>query len=90
MASPEAPKPASSGAAGQHKVGGILFARNNVPYYQRYYQKAFANHVRLWNVHPRSQWYMKPYLALFYTTMGATLYMCGRKALGYNTWFSEN
>lgn len=28
----------------------MTFARNNVPYYQRYYQKAYQNHVRVWQI----------------------------------------
>jgi hypothetical protein len=92
MASPtDAAKSAAdaASAAAQRKTGGIVFARNNVPNLQRMYQRAYAQHVRIWNIHPRSRFYMRTYLTLFYSTMGATLYMCGRKAMGYNTWFSS-
>ncbi|PKS11639.1 hypothetical protein jhhlp_001790 [Lomentospora prolificans] len=38
---------------------------------------------------PRSRWYMTPFLFVLWGTFGASVYAMGRKAAGYNTWFSS-
>jgi hypothetical protein len=69
---------------------GFVDAKNKVPEYQRYYQQAYKNHTRVWNIHPRSRMLMVPYQILLWGTFGATMYSAGRKILGYNTWFGKN
>ncbi|KAI1097034.1 hypothetical protein F5B19DRAFT_488236 [Rostrohypoxylon terebratum] len=68
----------------------LVDAPNRVPEKQRYYQQAYAQHTRIWKIAPRSNYYLIPYYTLLWGTMGASLYMVGRKALGYNTWFGKN
>ncbi|KAI1436049.1 hypothetical protein GGR50DRAFT_693611 [Xylaria sp. CBS 124048] len=65
-------------------------APNKVPENQRYYQHAYKQHTRLWQIHPRSQMLLIPYQILLWGTFGASMYMMGRKILGYNTWFGKN
>ncbi|KAI0515359.1 hypothetical protein F5B22DRAFT_646634 [Xylaria bambusicola] len=67
----------------------MVNAPNKVPQYQRFYQQAYKQHTRLWQIHPRSNMLMVPYQVLLWGTLGASLYMMGRKVLGYNTWFGK-
>ncbi|CAI4212165.1 unnamed protein product [Parascedosporium putredinis] len=53
----------------------LVNRKNNVPDLQRMYQAAYAQHTRIWKINPRA---------------AASLYGMGRKAAGYNTWFSSN
>ncbi|KAK6849921.1 hypothetical protein PG995_013754 [Apiospora arundinis] len=45
---------------------------------------------RLWRIGTRSNVMFLPYQAVLWGTFSATLYMMGRKAAGYNTWFGKN
>jgi hypothetical protein len=69
---------------------GLVDAKNNVPEAQRFYQAAYKAHTRVWQINPRSRFYMVPYTMIMWGTFGATMYACGRKVLGYNTWFGKN
>ncbi|KAI0909455.1 hypothetical protein F4823DRAFT_428078 [Ustulina deusta] len=68
---------------------GLVDAPNKVPQYQRFYQQAYKQHTRLWQINPRSPKLMVPYTVLLWGTLGASLYMMGRKVFGYNTWFGK-
>ncbi|KAK7753114.1 hypothetical protein SLS62_004845 [Diatrype stigma] len=57
---------------------GLVDAPNKVPEHQRFYQHQYKQHVRLWKI-VRAHDVPRP-----------TLYMMGRKAAGYNTWFGKN
>lgn len=69
---------------------GMVDAKNKVPQMQRYYQQAYRNHTRLWEIHPRSQFLIIPYKILLWGSAGAALYMAGRKVAGHNTWFGKD
>ncbi|RDA89917.1 hypothetical protein CP533_6212 [Ophiocordyceps camponoti-saundersi (nom. inval.)] len=69
---------------------GMIDKKNTVPDHQRFYQRAYKQHVRLWLINPRSRYYMVPYLIMLWGGFGATLYAAGRKVCGYNTWFGKN
>ncbi|EGS17455.1 uncharacterized protein CTHT_0067820 [Thermochaetoides thermophila DSM 1495] len=62
---------------------------NRVPELQRYYQAAYKNHVRLWQINPRSKYYLTPYYIILWGTTAATFYAMGRRIFGHNTWFSD-
>ncbi|KAI0471908.1 hypothetical protein GGR56DRAFT_656074 [Xylariaceae sp. FL0804] len=68
---------------------GIYDNRNRVIEHQKYYQKAYKNHVRIWNIHPRSKYYMIPYYIGVAGSTLSTFWMLGRKVLGHNTWWGE-
>ncbi|KAI1485968.1 hypothetical protein F5X96DRAFT_674124 [Biscogniauxia mediterranea] len=68
----------------------LIDAPNRVPEYQRMYQRAYKQHTRIWQINPRGAKLLIPYQIALWGTFGATLYMCGRKVLGYNTWFGKN
>ncbi|KAJ3526047.1 hypothetical protein NM208_g11370 [Fusarium decemcellulare] len=65
---------------------GFLDAKNPVPHYQRFYQNAYNNHIR---VTPRSRVLLTPYVLVLWGTFGVTLYGAGRKVLGYNSYFGS-
>ncbi|KAI0433380.1 hypothetical protein F5Y09DRAFT_299321 [Xylaria sp. FL1042] len=67
----------------------FINAPNKVPQHQRTYQQAYKQHTRLWQIGKRSNMLMVPYQILLWGTFGASLYMMGRKVLGYNTWFGK-
>ncbi|KAK8100359.1 bacteriophage N adsorption protein A c-term domain-containing protein [Apiospora kogelbergensis] len=69
---------------------GMVDAPNRVPEHQKFYQSAYKQHTRLWRIGTRSSIMFLPYQAALWGTFGATLYMMGRKAAGYNTWFGKN
>ncbi|KAI1468676.1 uncharacterized protein F4812DRAFT_458205 [Daldinia caldariorum] len=69
---------------------GLVNAPNKVPEQQRFYQRAYKQHVRLWRISPRSPYLLVPYNILLWGTGAATMYMMGRKILGYNTWFGKS
>ncbi|RYO84584.1 hypothetical protein DL766_010550 [Monosporascus sp. MC13-8B] len=68
---------------------GMVNAPNTVPQKQRFYQDQFRQHIRLWKISPRSNVMILPYQILLWGTFGSTMYMMGRKVLGYNTWFGK-
>ncbi|GAW16799.1 hypothetical protein EKO27_g8813 [Xylaria grammica] len=68
---------------------GLVDAPNKVPEHQRFYQQAYKQHTRLWQINPRSSKLMVPYTILLWGTLGASMYMMGRKVFGYNTWFGK-
>ncbi|RYC57466.1 hypothetical protein CHU98_g8734 [Xylaria longipes] len=86
---------------------GMLDAPNKVPEHQRFYQQAYKQHTRIWQINPRSPKILVPYQILLFGTLGgslpttsipiapfsddciASMYMMGRKILGYNTWFGK-
>ncbi|KAI1326892.1 hypothetical protein F5Y16DRAFT_400008 [Xylariaceae sp. FL0255] len=70
-------------------IHSLVDAPNKVPQYQRFYQKAYNQHTRIWQIHPRSPYLMVPYQIALWGTFGASMYMMGRKILGYNTWFGK-
>ncbi|XXH00418.1 hypothetical protein Hte_006762 [Hypoxylon texense] len=69
---------------------GLVNAPNKVPQHQRFYQQAYNQHTRIWKINPRSNMLLMPYYVLLWGTFGASMYMMGRKILGYNTWFGKN
>ncbi|KAI0834187.1 hypothetical protein F5Y06DRAFT_279631 [Hypoxylon sp. FL0890] len=69
---------------------GLVNAPNKVPQHQRFYQQAYRQHTRLWKINPRSNYLLIPYQILLVGTFGASMYMMGRKILGYNTWFGKS
>ncbi|EGR46464.1 uncharacterized protein TRIREDRAFT_80441 [Trichoderma reesei QM6a] len=69
---------------------GLIDAKNKVPEYQRFYQAAYKAHTRLWKIHPRSRWYMGPYLVALWGGFGASIYAASRKVAGHNTWFGKD
>ncbi|KAI1648606.1 hypothetical protein F4815DRAFT_443429 [Daldinia loculata] len=68
----------------------LINAPNKVPQHQRFYQQAYRQHIRIWRINPRSPYLLVPYQVLIWGSFGATMYMMGRKILGYNTWFDKN
>ncbi|KAL1900275.1 hypothetical protein Sste5346_002586 [Sporothrix stenoceras] len=64
---------------------GIFNAPNKVPQHQRAYQAAYRQHIRIWNISPRSRVMLVPYTILLTGTLGAGLYGMGRKVLGYGS-----
>lgn len=52
---------------------------NNVIEMQKLYQSSTKP---LWMRHPRSKFYVYPYWALFWASMGVSLYYTGRAVLG--------
>ncbi|KAK1240657.1 hypothetical protein MKX07_004685 [Trichoderma sp. CBMAI-0711] len=68
----------------------LIDAKNKVPEYQRFYQAAYKAHTRLWKIHPRSRWYMGPYLVALWGGFGASIYAASRKVAGHNTWFGKD
>ncbi|KAI3330960.1 hypothetical protein F4824DRAFT_504610 [Ustulina deusta] len=82
-----APSPAWFENANERR--SLVDAPNKVPQYQRFYQQAYKQHTRLWQINPRSPKLMVPYTVLLWGTLGASLYMMGRKVFGYNTWFGK-
>ncbi|KAI0117066.1 hypothetical protein F4814DRAFT_448069 [Daldinia grandis] len=74
-------------------VNGLILlvnAPNKVPQHQRFYQQAYKEHTRVWKINPRSNYFLVPYQVLIWGSFGASMYMMGRKILGYNTWFGKN
>ncbi|KAI2643275.1 hypothetical protein GGS21DRAFT_495569 [Xylaria nigripes] len=68
---------------------GLVDAPNKVSQHQRFYQQAYKQHTRIWQINPRSPMLLIPYQVLLWGTFGASIYMLGRKAFGYNTWFGK-
>ncbi|CAK7204132.1 hypothetical protein SEUCBS139899_006886 [Sporothrix eucalyptigena] len=64
---------------------GLFNAENHVPKMQRQYQAAYKQHVRIWNIAPRSRVMLVPYSIVLGGTFAVGLYGMGRKVLGYNT-----
>ncbi|KAI0168031.1 Clathrin light chain [Pestalotiopsis sp. IQ-011] len=69
---------------------GLVDAPNKVPHNQKFYQSAYAQHTRLWQIGPRSNYLFLPYKVLVWGSLSASLYMMGRKIGGYNTWFGKD
>ncbi|KAI0969866.1 hypothetical protein F4678DRAFT_463198 [Xylaria arbuscula] len=67
----------------------LVNAKNKVPEHQRFYQQSYKQHNRIWQINPRSSKLLLPYQVLLWGTLGASLYMAGRKVAGYNTWFGK-
>ncbi|KAI1423718.1 hypothetical protein F5Y12DRAFT_715982 [Xylaria sp. FL1777] len=67
----------------------LVDAPNKVPQHQRFYQQAYRQHIRVWQINPRSNMLLVPYQILLWGTLGASMYMMGRKVFGYNTWFGK-
>ncbi|KAI1193613.1 hypothetical protein F5X97DRAFT_32012 [Nemania serpens] len=68
---------------------GFINAPNKVPQHQRFYQQAYKQHTRLWQINPRSNKLLIPYYVLVAGTFTASLYMMTRKVLGYNSFFGK-
>ncbi|KAH8652473.1 hypothetical protein BX600DRAFT_472640 [Xylariales sp. PMI_506] len=68
---------------------GLVNAQNKVPQYQKFYQQAYNQHTRLWMIGQRSSYLFLPYKVLMWGTLGASMYMMGRKILGYNSAFGK-
>ncbi|KIH88677.1 hypothetical protein SPBR_09007 [Sporothrix brasiliensis 5110] len=64
----------------------IFDGPNKVPQHQREYQAAYRQHVRIWNISPRSRIMIVPYTIVLAGTVGAGLYGMGRKVLGYTSY----
>ncbi|KXJ92777.1 hypothetical protein Micbo1qcDRAFT_160593 [Microdochium bolleyi] len=67
----------------------LVNAQNKVPEHQRFYQNQYKQHVRLWKIGPRANLMMVPFQILVWGSFSASMYMMGRKILGYNTWFGK-
>ncbi|KAL7625577.1 hypothetical protein AAE478_004797 [Parahypoxylon ruwenzoriense] len=67
----------------------LVNAPNSVPEQQKFYQQAYNQHVRVWKINPRSNFLLVPYQVLLWGAFGASMYMMGRKIMGYNTWFGK-
>ncbi|KAI0201000.1 hypothetical protein F4808DRAFT_426181 [Astrocystis sublimbata] len=67
----------------------MLDAPNKVPQHQRFYQQAYKQHTRLWQINPRSPKILIPYQIMLWGSLGASLYMMGRKIAGYNSAFGS-
>jgi len=65
----------------------LVNAKNKVPEFQRFYQTAFRDHIRIWNINPRSNVYVTAYSVLLWGTFAGTMWMAGRKVTGHNTWY---
>ncbi|TRX92944.1 hypothetical protein FHL15_006082 [Xylaria flabelliformis] len=85
----QSPLPPSSTYRQPNFTMGMIDAPNKVPQHQRFYQQAYKQHTRLWQINPRSPKILIPYQILLWSTFGASMYMMGRKILGYNTWFGK-
>ncbi|CAK7217943.1 hypothetical protein SBRCBS47491_003336 [Sporothrix bragantina] len=64
---------------------GLFNAANKVPQFQRQYQAAYKQHIRVWSIGSRSRAMLIPYSILLGTTFAAGLYGMGRKVLGYSS-----
>ncbi|KAF3055992.1 hypothetical protein GL218_07266 [Daldinia childiae] len=73
-----------------NQLCSLVNAPNKVPQHQRFYQQAYNQHTRVWKINPRSNYLLVPYQVLLWGSFGASMYMMGRKILGYNTWFGKN
>ncbi|OAL51682.1 hypothetical protein IQ07DRAFT_506832, partial [Pyrenochaeta sp. DS3sAY3a] len=60
---------------------------NNVPHYQRVYQR--HDGLRTWEKN-RGKWMVPGYKVLLFTSFGASTYMMFRMLLGHKTWFGKN
>ncbi|KAI2608502.1 uncharacterized protein GGS25DRAFT_490558 [Hypoxylon fragiforme] len=69
---------------------GMVDAPNRVPGQQKFYQQAYKQHTRVWNINTRSPKLLIPYYILYGVTGISCMYMMGRKIAGYNTWFGKN
>ncbi|KAI1164354.1 hypothetical protein F5B18DRAFT_616085 [Nemania serpens] len=69
---------------------GFYDAPNKVTQHQRFYQQAYKQHTRIWQINPRSNKIMIPYQILVWGTFASCLYMMGRKVAGHNTWFGKD
>lgn len=65
---------------------GVFDIKNKVPTFQRQYQAAHRQHVRIWSINPRSKFLLVPYVSLLFATTSLGVYGLGRKALGYNSY----
>ncbi|EMR67431.1 hypothetical protein MGN70_004311 [Eutypa lata] len=68
----------------------LVNAPNKVPEHQRFYQQQYKQHVRLWKINPRTPAIYIPYQIILWGGVASSVYMMGRKAAGYNTWFGKN
>ncbi|KAK7551506.1 hypothetical protein JOL62DRAFT_564551 [Phyllosticta paracitricarpa] len=66
-------------------MAGWVFRQNNVPHYQRLFQK--HDGLRQWNKTPRSKYFLYPYYVMLCGSFGAAMYMTCRVVLGKKTWW---
>ncbi|KAF1357554.1 hypothetical protein EJ07DRAFT_35435, partial [Lizonia empirigonia] len=64
-----------------------VFRENNVPAYQREFQK--HDGLRTWEK-ARGKWMIPAYKVVLFGSLSASMYMMGRLVLGHKTWFSKN
>ncbi|KAK8185176.1 hypothetical protein IWZ00DRAFT_548258 [Phyllosticta capitalensis] len=62
-----------------------VFRQNNVPHYQRLFQK--HDGLRQWQKTPRSKFFLYPYYVMLWGSFGAAMYMSCRVVLGKKTWW---
>ncbi|KAF2264211.1 hypothetical protein CC78DRAFT_580717 [Lojkania enalia] len=69
------------------KMAGFLYRKNNVPSYQREFQK--NDGLRVWEK-GHGRWMIPAYKVLLFGSFGASMYMMARLTLGHKTWFGKN
>ncbi|KAF9701741.1 hypothetical protein EKO04_000926 [Ascochyta lentis] len=68
-------------------MAGWVFRENNVPAYQREFQK--HDGLRTWEK-ARGKWMIPAYKVVLFGSLSASMYMMGRLVLGHKTWFGKN
>ncbi|KAL6710629.1 hypothetical protein ACN47E_008677 [Coniothyrium glycines] len=68
-------------------MAGWVFRENNVPHYQREFQK--HDGLRTWEK-SRGKWMIPGYKVILFSSFGASMYMMCRLFTGHKTWWGKN